>query len=191
MIYLFLVLSLILKSSIAVAQDEKSIQMATGFNFMVQSRTDYGANSHLLFFPEIVTYAYYHLSENYYLRPGVRLGTNVGRAEMPQSVKIIEDDYRFSGELGVTFDWFIIPSVSVGIGNIYRTIKLDTSPPITVENEKISQTENLIFHYVQLGVGVSLIKGFVVIEPNFRFESVAHDPRIKWNYGLEATIQLF
>ena len=109
---------------------------------------------------------------------------------MPQAVKIEEYDTAASAELGLLYDWYVIPSLSLGIGQIYRKIKFSTSHDIDYSDDKISTFETLNFWHLQFGTGFSLFDGFFVIEPYIRYRKINSDDRSNWIFGLDFTFQI-
>jgi hypothetical protein len=72
-----------------------------------------------------------------------------------------------------------------------RDIKIETSAPIQSNSSRISETENLIGYYTQLGVGIPLLHGVMVFEPFYRLRFFPEDEREGAAYGIDVSVQLF
>jgi hypothetical protein len=179
-------------SSIAAsASRASSFQLAVGGSFGFQNRNEYGTSSFTRVHPELVTYGYFGgFLGPVWLRPGLRIAYLAEQPEMPQSARVEERDWTFAGELGAVFDWYVLPSLTMGGGVIRRRIELVTKGAVSGGRDDISRTEVLSFLYGQLGVGIPLWKGFVVVEPFYRYSGVKGDARITSTYGLEFTFQV-
>lgn len=161
---------------------------AAGLGVGWQTRRDYGASTFSRVMPEVVFYGYLGpLGGNVHLRPGARLGYTAFQPEMPSAVRVEESDLSVSGEIGVVYDWYLVPSVSLGGGLIHRSIALKTAAPVSAGSEQISRTENLPHVFAQVGVGLPLWNGFIVLEPYARFASVQGDGRVGTQFGVEIT----
>jgi hypothetical protein len=184
---LFLVVSQF--SCVALAAD--LFQMAVGGSLGLQMRKDYGEGVFKRTYPEIVTFGYLPTPlPHTWLRPGLRFAYVAEQPEMPKGLRLEERDFVSSAELGFLYDWYVIPSLAMGGGFARRSLQLKTSPPIE-QKEGISSTENLPFMYGQLGLGVPFGKGFVVVEPFYRYSSYSRDSRISWQYGVELSFKIF
>ena len=194
---IFFVLFLINLNSSAQAQKgksgEKSISFAAGLDLGIQIRNEYPTSSYNKYIPEIVTFGYINvLSPLIYLRPGARYGYGgLNLVEMPTALRVEEVDHTLSGEIGIVADGFLVPSITAGIGAVFRTITLKTTAPIELKEDKISRSETLPYFYIQLGCGLPIWNGFLLLEPFVRFEHVTGDPRASKHYGLEFTSQIF
>lgn len=143
------------------------------------------------FSPEVVAYGYHHLSGPLWLRPGVRLGFTWHNPEMPSAVQIRDFDTRLGVETGILLNGPIIPSLTLGTGLIYRHTSLVTaSEIITVEKDLISGSSLLPYLRAQVGLGIPIQKGWMVIEPYARYTQVLADPRAGWGLGIEATLSI-
>lgn len=165
--------------------------LAAGASLGFQNRKEYGASDFSRVYPEIVAYGYFGgFMGPLWLRPGVRLAYVTEQAEMPQATRVEERDFVYSGELGFVYDWYVIPSLTVGGGAISRRIKLVTKEPVQDGGGRIGGSESLPLLYAQGGVGVPLFSGFAVVEPFYRYSWVERDSRITYTYGLEVTLQI-
>jgi len=166
-------------------------QLATGASFGFQNRNEYGTGTFSRIYPEILAYGYLGgFAGPVWLRPGLRLAYVSEQVEMPQSLRVEERDFSVAGELGVVYDWYVVPSLALGGGIISRKISLKTSGAISSGEDAVSTSETLRFLQAQVGVGIPFWKGFVVVEPYYRYASVEKDARIKSAYGLELTFRV-
>lgn len=141
--------------------------------------------------PEAVIYAYLPLGKHLYLRPGARINYSWDQNESPESLNIKETDLRYYGELGLVFNWIVLPSFSIGLGVDRRTTTFATKPPIYVFQDNISTAENLFTTYIQTSVGFPIIRGWLMIEPYLRYTIVQNETPQGLGYGIEATVELF
>jgi hypothetical protein len=72
-----------------------------------------------------------------------------------------------------------------------RDIKIETSAPVQSNGSRMSDTENLIGYFTQLGVGIPLLSGLMVFEPFYRFRFFPKDEREGAAYGIDVSVQLF
>lgn len=141
--------------------------------------------------PEAVMYMYFPVGKNFYLRPGLRMNFSWDQNESPQSLKIKESDFRYFGELGVVYNWIVLPAFTIGLGVDQRTTHLSAKPPIYVPNDNISSKESLFTSYFQASVGFPLIHGWLMIEPYARYTIVQNEKTQGLGYGIEATLEIF
>ncbi len=172
---------------------DKSISFAAGLDLGIQIRNEYPTSSYNKYIPEIVTFGYLNvLSSSVYLRPGARYGySGLNLVEMPSALRVEEVDHILSGELGIVADGFLVPSITAGLGAVFRTISLKTTAPIVLKEDKISRSETLPYFYIQIGCGLPIWNGFFLLEPFVRFENVTGDDRARKHYGFEFTSQIF
>jgi len=140
--------------------------------------------------PEFVAYAYFPLKSDILLRTGLRMNYAWDQTHNTQALNVSQTDFRYMGEVGVVYNWIVMPSLSTGFGADYRVIKLTTQAPIFVPKDNISSSKNLSTFYLQAGLGFPLIKGLLVIEPYARYTLTWNDPNQVFGYGIEATFQL-
>ncbi|MCA2959189.1 MAG: hypothetical protein IOD12_02995 [Silvanigrellales bacterium] len=165
--------------------------LASGLGLGFQNRNEYGTGSFSRFHPEFVTYGYLGgFLGPVWLRPGLRVAYASEQPEMPQGLRVEERDLSFGGELGFVYDWYVVPSLALGGGVISRQVKLVTKGVISSSENDISKKETLPFLHLQAGVGIPLWKGFMVVEPLYRYSWVERDARITYTYGLEMTFQI-
>lgn len=165
--------------------------LATGLTLAWTIRNDYGEHSWRRFMPESITYFYLPLVNSLFLRPGVRIGYAWIQQQMPQAVRIEETDLMVSGEVGLLWDWYIVPALSFGAGVDQRKITLKTEEPVEDNTSGISTTETMPFWDAQVGVGIPIAKGRVVLEPFARYWNIKGDDRSHWTFGLETTVGIF
>lgn len=165
--------------------------LAVGLGLGWVNRDEYGASSFTRLQPEFVAHGYLDLFDTgLFLRPGLRLGYAWEQPEMPGSVAVEERDLTLSGELGVLFDWIIVPTVTAGGGFDRRNVVLKTSAPVAVVDDRISRTETLPYFYVQASVGIPIWQGRFVLEPYVRYLTIEGDRRINTAYGVEFTVEV-
>ena len=184
-------LSLVSLSSRWARADGFEAQLATGVSFGFQNRNEYGTGSFSRIYPEILVYGYLGgFAGPVWFRPGLRLAYASEQAEMPQSLRVEERDFSGAAEVGVLYDWYVIPSFALGGGIISRKIELVTEGAASSAGDSVGASETLPFIHAQLGVGIPLWQGFVVVEPYYRYASVQKDARITSSYGLELTFRV-
>lgn len=164
--------------------------LAIGGGTAVYYSQPYGEQTMLQPAPEAVVYAYFPIGKDFFLRPGVRLNISWDQSETPQALKVKETDFRYFGELGVVYDWFVLPSLAVGVGLDHQNIKFSTSYPVYLTYDRISATANFFASYFQASVGFPLIKGWLVIEPYARYTIIQDQGFHGFGYGIEATIEI-
>lgn len=166
------------------------LRLAAGASLGLQQRDDYGAGSRAALVPELVFFGYLARgAPRVYLRPGIRVGfTGSDQAEMPQAVQLREYDLEVAAELAVLHDGVVIPSLAFGAGTIGRWIQSDFQTPITTSDG--TRFELLPAVHAQLGLGMPLARGGLVLEPFVRYDHVFGDDRVGWGIGLEATVAI-
>ena len=190
-IFLGLLFGVVSFASSSQAQGEKSFHLATGASLGLQIRKDYGEGSFKRIYPELVVLGYVATpAEQLWIRPGFRLAYVTEQPEMPRALRLEERDLVSSLELGVVYDWYVIPSLHVGGGMARRSIVLKTAEPVE-KKESINTTESLYFSHYQFGVGFPFGKGLAVAEPFYRYSVYSRDNRISSHYGIELTFQIF
>ncbi|KAB8033295.1 hypothetical protein [Fluviispira multicolorata] len=186
----FLFILLLISNSSAFSQSNR-FQMAVGGGVSFYPIRDFGENYFTQVAPEIVIYGYIPLFQRLWLRPGLRANYSWLQPEMPQAIRVEENDLKYDIEIGLVVDWIILPSISFGIGGIYRQISLKTQYPLVVPVDDVSGTDNIPMFQTQLGIGFPIASGIVVIEPYGRYVILENDKRFAWGYGLEVTMQIF
>jgi len=142
--------------------------------------------------PELFGHGYRPLGRHrLYLRPGARLSLRgLAQSEMPVQIQVREHDLGLGAELGLLRDGRVIPSLTLGATLAVRMIDLDVGDQVTVMSERADRIEVLPGGFVQLGLGLPVARGAVVIEPVVRYEVVAGDPRLGWRWGVEISGRL-
>ena len=173
----------------AAEKDGPSQRFAVGLNTSWSSQRSYGARTFRRFDPEMVAFLYGGLPlDRFWWRGGLRLGYATEQPEMPQSVRIEETDTKMLADFGVTFDWYIVPSLSFGAGYDNRTTRLKTQCPIDVDDSRINRKDRLLYRYAQLGAGLPILSGAVMFELVARYFDIAGDDRSHYSYGVETTV---
>lgn len=172
------------------AQAQPNFQIAAGLSAGWLRREDFGDGSFSRFTPEVIVFGYLPVFDPVFLRPGLRVSYAWQQPEMPKSVRVEENDLAASAELGVLYESYAIPSLTLGVGYISRKIRLVTEKPVVSVNSDISTRDSLYFASVQAGVGIPLWKGFVVAEPYVRYVLAAGDSRLGLGFGVEVTFQI-
>jgi hypothetical protein len=181
----------VLSMTPAGARGQK-LQGAAGVSVGWLERRDYGEATRANFIPEVVGYTYLSLGHRLFLRPGVRIGySGLSQPDMPAAVAMREHDVAFSAEAGLVFDATVVPSLSVGTGVVARSVSLTTQAPVAAGDEQLSHWEALPMIYSQLGLGLPMWKGKLLVEPFVRTEWLRGDPRSHWRYGLDITVRVF
>ena len=166
---------------------------ALGLSTSWLQRNDYGDRDRGVFVPEIVGFGYIGTgSERLHLRPGLRLGyVGLDRAQMPSAVRFDERDGTAYAEIGALYDGVVIPSVTVGAGLVVRHLELRLGESIAREDEPVSRWEVLPGFHAQVGAGIPLAGGALVVEPFVRLDAIAGDGRARWRYGVDVTVGVF
>jgi hypothetical protein len=179
-------------TAFAQSGSSRTFQLAAGTSLGWLSRRDFGEGNSERFYLEPVVHGYFPTPvQHLFLRPSLMASYVWTQPEMPQALRIEETDFYFGLGAGFVYDWVVLPSLSFGAHWVNRSIKLVTKDPVTVENDQISRSENLTALYAQLGLGVPLFEGFLVIEPFYRFRVFLDDERESGAYGIETTLQIF
>ena len=179
-------------SGISLPSGSANPRFALGFGLGWTNRADYGKGTFTRFAPEILAQTYtQRIDQNFYARPGLRLSYAWLQPEMPSAVRIEETDFAIAPEIGFLYDWYVVPALTFGAGANLRTLKIKTKSPVVEADAKLSRRETLYFGYVQAAVGLPLLKGFLVVEPYFRYNFYRRDSRIKYGYGVDTTFEIF
>ncbi len=154
-------------------------QLAVGLSASWQERRDYGNETRSNFVPELVALGYAKTAvPRLFLRPGVRLAySGLEQPEFPQGITFREDEAILSGEVGVVYDGLFIPSATAGVAMHYRHIGADSNIA-TVDTSSLGGSEVQPMLYAQIGAGLSLASGLIVVEPFVRYEWLRRDPRL-------------
>jgi hypothetical protein len=161
---------------------------AIGANPLWSYRADYGAHSFRRFEPEAVGYLFQELPWNrLWLRHGARFGYSNDQPQMPKAMRVEESDYKLAVEEGLLWNWYIVPSLTAGIGYDWRTIRIKTKDPVITADNRLNTKDGFWWSYVQAGAGIPLMAGTYMIEPMIRRQHLTHDSRTTWALGLEMT----
>lgn len=182
--------ALAIKKKVKSSAESSETTLAAGGDLAWTSRNDYGARTYRRFMPEGIGYLYFPLVQSVYVRPGLRLAYVWDQPEMPQALRIEESDFMASAEAGFLWNWYVVPSLTFGYGYDFRTIKLKTSEPISMVDDRISGKETLNVMYGQMGVGVPVMSGLFLLEPFIRYWDIKTDDRSHWTFGAEATVAI-
>jgi hypothetical protein len=178
--------------SLARAESPSFFQGAVGTSFGFVNRRDYGEGDSRRFFLEPAFHAYLALPvDGLFGRGTFHFSYVWQQPEMPQSLRVKEQDLYAGLGMGLVYDWYVIPAVTVGMQFARRDIKIETSAPIQSNGSRISETENLMGYYTQLGVGIPLLHGVMVFEPFYRLRFFPEDEREGAAYGIDVSVQLF
>lgn len=164
---------------------------AAGAGGFFSERQSVGNSSSFQMAPEVVGYGYRHLAGLFWLRPAARLSFAWNQPTMAQSFQVNEYDTRVGAELGVVWSWIVVPSLSVGTGSLYRVTSLQTTASIDASQSQMGGRSLMPLVYSQVGLGIPLAKGALLIEPYTRYVHVFGDSRYNWSTGAEATLSLY
>jgi len=172
-------------------QRARKFGMALGFGLAEELRSDYGSSVRGAFSPELLALGYVALPlRDLYLRPGVRLGYDgLGQPDMPREVRVAERSLREQLELGLVYDWVVVPALSMGAGLLQRFIELETRGSV-MGTHALNHREQLGVIYGALGLGIPIERGLVVIEPFVRLQHVFSDNRALLRVGVDVSLRL-
>jgi hypothetical protein len=177
---------------LARAEEPSFFQGAVGANFGFLNRRDYGEGDSRRFVFEPVFHGYLALPvDGLFARGTFHFSYVWQQPEMPQSLRVTERDLYAGLGMGMVYDWHVIPAVTVGMQFVRRDIKIETSVPVRGNGSQMSDTENLIGYFTQLGLGIPLLNGLMVFEPFYRFRFFPEDEREGAAYGIDVSVQLF
>lgn len=163
-------------------------QYAAGLNAAWSIRKEYGARTFRRFEPEAVGYLYTDLPvERLWLRHGARIGYSKDQPQMPKSLRMEETDWKASVEEAIVYNWYVVPSLAVGIGYDWRRISVKAKPPIKSVDDRLNTKETFMWHYVQVGIGIPAMQGEYLLEPLVRWQHLDIDQRTNWAFGFEMT----
>lgn len=175
---------------LAAAPAGADVEPTYGASIGWQYRRDFGGASRPAFAPELWGGAYLDgPRERLFWRPALRLGyVGLVQAEMPGSIQIEERDVVASAELGAVYDGVVIPSLAIGGGPVVRFIDFSTDGPVRSEGDPVSNTELMARIYLQLGVGLPLLGGKLVIEPSARVQQIFGDDRVRLRVAVDGSV---
>jgi hypothetical protein len=154
------------------------------------SRQQYGARSEFYFSPEAVLFGYFPVVGKWHGRVGVRGSYLWEQPDMPSSLRVEEKDFSALVDAGFVWSGIVVPSVSFGVGRIWRTTRLLVSEPIVSTNSAMNLDSQLDFWSVQVGLGLPVEPSFLLVEPFWRYQRVSKDWRVSSVVGIEASFTL-
>ncbi len=161
---------------------------AAGLNLAWSIRNDYGARSFRRFEPEAVGFMYTELPvDKLWLRHGARVGYSKDQPQMPKALRMIETDWKASIEEAVVYNWYVVPSLTFGLGYDWRRVSVKATPPIKSVDSRLNTKETFMWNYIQAGVGIPAMKGEYLLEPVLRWQHLSIDRRTNWAFGFEMT----
>jgi len=170
--------------------DSGSPSYALGVSLGFLQQQGLGAATKASFIPSLVGFAYVPAAPRLFLRPGLRLGFE-GLSQAPSSygARVQERGLQGTAELGVVFDAWLVPSLTVGAGVDYRSIGF-IGRGIVADSDALDRTEWLGLAYAQVGLGVPLFQGAFMIEPYARLQHTFSDDRSLVQLGFDLTFAL-
>jgi hypothetical protein len=163
-------------------------QYAAGLNLAWSIREDYGARTFRRFEPEVVGFMYTELPvDKLFLRHGARVGYSKDQPQMPKALRVEETDWKASIEEGVVYSWYVVPSLTFGLGCDWRRVSVKATPPIKSVDSRLNSKETFMWYYTQVGLGLPAMKGEYMLEPILRWQHLSIDRRTNWALGFEIT----
>lgn len=174
----------------AARAETKIAEVAYGASIGWQLRRDFGGSTRPAFAPELWAGVYLPATgDRLFWRPAIRAGfVGIDQAEMPGAVSIEERDAVASAELGLVYDGVVIPTLALGAGPVIRFLRFDTDEPIRSESDPISGTDVFARVYLQVGLGVPMFGGVLVIEPSARVQQIFGDDRIRLRLAADMSL---
>jgi hypothetical protein len=142
------------------------------------------------FVPSLVGLAYVNVAPRFYLRPGARFGVS-GLIEPSAASDAHLEEHSVQGraEIGLLYDAWVIPAIAVGAGIESRDIDFVAAGKVQ-DSTLADRTEWLGSLYAQAGLGVPLLRGFIVVEPYYRLFHTFSDDRASSEFGFDVTFAL-
>jgi hypothetical protein len=106
---------------------------------------------------------------------------------MPKAMRIEESDWKLSIEEGVIWDWYVSPSLTLGVGYDWRTTKVRYKAPVKSSDSRLNSNYSFPWYYLQLGLGLPALEGEFELQPSVRFQKLTMDSRTTWGFGFELT----
>jgi hypothetical protein len=170
------------------ANGDSKWQYAVGLNLAWSIREDYGARTFRRFEPEVVGFMYTELPvDKLWLRHGARVGYSKDQPQMPKALRMEETDWKVSIEEGVVYSWYVVPSLTFGLGYDWRRVTVKATPPIKSVDSRLNTKETFMWYYTQVGLGLPAMKGEYMLEPILRWQHLSIDRRTNWAFGFELT----
>ncbi len=169
-------------------QELGELSFAAGLSLGFLRVQELGDVHRFSFIPSLVGFAYVPVLPRVYLRPGLRLGySGLQQAQFSHGAGVEEHSLQGTAELGVQYDAWLVPALSVGGGAQRREIDF-MGRGIVVDSDAIDRTEWLGLLYAQVGLGLPLWDGLLVIEPYARVQHTFSDARSLLQLGADITI---
>jgi hypothetical protein len=125
---------------------------------------------------------------NVHMRSGLRLGMEGAADEShPLSLEVKESGTRFALESGVVLDGPLLPSASIQALVLRRSLELDTHGTSIVLTPQSKRTEWLFGGAFQVGLGIPIQGGRVLLEPFYRVLVIPSDVRQSSQWGGEVS----
>ncbi len=172
--------------------DESSpgVSYALGVSLGFLQQRALGNTSHTAFIPSLLGLAYVPLAPRLFLRPGLRLGyTGLNQAGASYGARIEEHGVQGTAELGISYDAWLVPAFAVGTGFDYRSVNF-VGRGIVADSDAIDRKEWLGLGFAQLGLGIPLFRGGLVMEPYARLQYTLSDDRSLWQLGFDLSFAL-
>jgi hypothetical protein len=172
-----------------VARSERT-HFALGGSFGFLRQEDLGRQTTTRFVPSLVGLAYINVAPRVFLRPGLRLGyAGLSQPGAASDARVEEHGALGRAEIGVLYDGWIVPAISVGMGIERRSIDFVAHGDVQ-DSGILDRAEWLGSVYAQAGLGVPLFRGRIVIEPYARLQRTFSDDRSASEVGLDVTFPL-
>ncbi|MEO8178925.1 MAG: hypothetical protein ABI895_08840 [Deltaproteobacteria bacterium] len=170
--------------------DAESPSYALGVSLGFLQQRGLGTNTEASFVPSLVGFAYVPAAPRLFLRPGLRLGyEGLSQASASYGAQVRERGVQGTAELGVVFDAWLVPSLTVGAGVDYRSVGF-VGRGIVADSDALDRTEWLGLAYAQVGLGLPLFQGAFMIEPYARLQHTFSDDRALLQLGFDLTFAL-
>jgi hypothetical protein len=171
----------------AYGEDAK-VSFAAGVSLGFLRVQELGAVKRFNFIPSFVGLAYVPVAPRVFLRPGVRFGyVGLDQAQFSYGASIEERSLQTTAELGVQYDAWLVPSLTVGGGVDRREVDF-IGRGIVADSDAIDRTEWLGLLYAQVGLGLPLLDGLIVVEPYARLQHTFSDERSLLQVGTDLTV---
>jgi hypothetical protein len=165
-------------------------RFAVGASFGFLRQADLGGAVVTQFVPSLVGLAYVNIAPRVYLRPGVRLGLpGLSQPDAASDAHVEEHGVQGRAEISVLYDAWVVPALTVGTGLERRSIDFVARGTVQ-DSGALDRTEWLGSVYAQAGLGVPLMRGFIVIEPYYRRHHTFSDDRSSSELGFDITFSL-
>jgi hypothetical protein len=171
-------------------RDADSTSYALGVSLGFLQQEGLGAQTAAAFVPALVGFGYVPVFPRLFLRPGLRLGYQ-GFSQAPSSygARVQEHGVQGTAELGLVFDAWLVPSLTVGAGIEYRSLDF-VGRGIVADSDALDRKEWLGLAYAQVGLGLPLFRGAFMVEPYARVQHTVSDDRALLQLGFDLTFAL-